>query len=140
MAPSSGDSDDDSNTGAECTTCRKCNKTVNDNESLIYCEGKCKSWYHSNCVNITKKQLNQIETVKNIITWMCTECKQMLQYIWKQNDNQNMILHKLLDLDTKVSQINKNIPATKISYASVVAQDIPKKNKIQLNMYLTKKP
>lgn len=138
MAPLSsgiGDSDveDDfmeASEGEENTTCRKCKNIVNDTELSIFCEGRCQAWYHAACVNITKKQINQINQLKNVIVWMCTGCKKSIKNLWKVNKNNNNLLEKLKNIEDKLDTLgNPHNNFNTVSYAGIIIQSIVRKKK-----------
>lgn len=55
--------------------CKICSKVVADGESAVFCEGKCQSWYHISCVNISSQQYKKIAIAEKMLIWMCKSCK-----------------------------------------------------------------
>lgn len=114
MPPAGNTGEDDSSEDSE--VCKTCNKSISDNELLIFCEGQCRSWYHTTCLNITKKQLNQMEAIKNLITWLCPTCKNNLERMWDDYTTSKKILNKLNEIEGKLETKPQKI----LSYADAL--------------------
>lgn len=58
----------------EITLCEKCNKNVTDGENGLLCDGFCRSWFHTGCVNINVKNYRKICDLGDKVMWLCTAC------------------------------------------------------------------
>lgn len=107
-------------------TCAQCKKDFNE-DKIIGCEGSCLRWFHIECVNITRKQVEVLETLKSA-KWFCRVCYQQSG----TNEVQNNIIKSLKLLEEKVEKLvpcfkptpdepeaGSSIEPRKTTYASV---------------------
>lgn len=61
------------------SSCHKCKVRFKRQELIIECSGYCQEYFHINCVNITKNQLEMIEENESI-KWFCDKCQVKIQF------------------------------------------------------------
>lgn len=110
MAPTSyGARKDDLDPIESSELCKSCNKKVEDGELSIFCEGECASWYHASCVNINKRQVNQIEALNDIVSWFCNGCKLVCKDLWKKSFDNKRVIEKLVSIEQKITNLDQHI-------------------------------
>lgn len=101
-----GDTEED----AECKICKK---NVLDNDSGMFCEGECQSWYHISCVGISLSKYKKITSdISDILIWMCAKCREKLKTLMKgkQCDKVNKtLLEKVENINETVNAIKKEL-------------------------------
>lgn len=55
--------------------CGSCNKNVPKNSKALLCVGKCNSWLHINCINITDEEYELFKALKGKAVYLCRECR-----------------------------------------------------------------
>lgn len=54
--------------------CRNCNKHIGKSTYRIGCSGGCKGWFHSQCAQLTRTQIE--EYLRDKKAWLCVSCKE----------------------------------------------------------------
>ena len=54
--------------------CGKCQEDLDNQPKLIGCEGRCDRWFHTECVDLTNADFQQLldDTTSK---WICLECR-----------------------------------------------------------------
>lgn len=106
-----------------CGVCRNC---VKDNDSAIYCDGFCRSWYHSKCVNLTDVEYSKIGDLDSKVKWFCGSCYTRVDQVLTKIGNPE----EFLNLNSIVSKL-----VTLVN--GVVSDNLDLVNKLDVNIQLT---
>lgn len=55
--------------------CRCCFKNVTKTSKALFCQGKCKLWFHNTCVGITNDEYQLFLDLNTKAVFMCEECR-----------------------------------------------------------------
>ena len=57
-----------------CTeTCKLCSLPVTEDQMGLYCEDRCSSWYHAQCIGMKKKRYKELSSQSR--SWSCNACR-----------------------------------------------------------------
>lgn len=112
------------------SSCTKCDNTIKETESFLKCEGRCKKSFHIKCAEITITQFKKIKQLKNIVFWLCENCKKLIDkplttYVPNESDSTTI---QSEDITENIRQIQKEIKKLrteinkpiKMSYSSAI--------------------
>lgn len=54
--------------------CNVCNLQVLEKDQALQCDGWCKKWHHSKCIDIESKKYKKIQELSDIVKWFCHSC------------------------------------------------------------------
>ncbi|CAH0553842.1 unnamed protein product [Brassicogethes aeneus] len=109
-------------------SCKKCNSAVN-NDNSVMCSGECKSYFHSDCVQLKKSVLNVLNSVKSV-KWFCESCVLLVSVADSLEDKltrmlDNKLKSALESFEDKITSIFLN---TTNVQKSVIENQIAAKN------------
>jgi hypothetical protein len=55
-------------------SCPSCKNSVKETDYAIGCDGFCKFWWHSKCVNISDVEYANIQELEEKVKWFCQDC------------------------------------------------------------------
>ena len=103
----------------EDVECKVCQNDVLESENGMYCEGECQSWYHTSCVGISGSKYKKITSdITKIFIWMCPACKAKLKTLMQQHKQNKQLLEKVINIDTKILDLEKTIQSQNTSQAT----------------------
>lgn len=86
-------------------SCGKCKVKLKRQDITIECSGHCQEYYHIECVNISKNELEIIERNNNI-KWFCDNCQGIFKYASNISEE---IKNMKKDFQTELDDIKKSI-------------------------------
>lgn len=55
--------------------CSACNKNVSKNSKALLCFGKCYSWFHINCINVSNEEYELFKALNGKAVYVCDKCR-----------------------------------------------------------------